>query len=131
MPLKLNHTYSRQEISESLGGSIQAYLPFKNGRVTCGCFRLEEEYNPGAPDEVMFGREISMPNVEKAAEMVYEQGERGEAIPIFIFHETAKWEYIGDYKCVGLLRDAALLRQKMQEHPRRGVMVGILRFEKA
>jgi hypothetical protein len=78
----------------------------------------------------MFGREVPMPNVEKAAEMVYEQGERSETIPVFIFRETAKWEYIGDYKCVGLLRDAALLRRKAQQYPQRGVMVGILRFEK-
>ena len=124
--------YSRQEISDILGGSIQPYLPFKGGRVTCGCFRVEEEYNPDAPEEVLFGDRYggSMPKVEKSAELVYAQGKRGEAVPIFIFRESGKWEYVGDYQCIDLLRDPVLLRQKMQAYPRRGFITGILRFEK-
>lgn len=130
MALKLNHTYSRQEISDMLGGSVRAYLPFKDGRVTCGCFRNEEEYNPEAPEEVMFGCDAPMPNVEKSAEMVCAQGKSGEAVPIFIFREPAKWEYVGNYQCIGLLRDVVLLQQKSQAHPQRGIITGILLFNK-
>jgi hypothetical protein len=128
MELKLGHLYSRQQISEMIGGSIQAYLPVKGGKVVCGCFNTSEWYNPGAPEEVLFGRAESMPKVEESAEMVYQQG---TPIPIFLFRRTAKWEYVGDYRCISLSRDPALLAQKMQAHPQRGVITGVLRFEKA
>ena len=127
MALKINHIYSRQEISNMLGGSNVAYLPFRDEVVTCGCFRVEEEYNPGAPNEVMFGCDEPMPDVEKAAKMVREQD---KPIPIFIRRGSAKWEYIGNYQCVELERDANMLKQKMKEHPRRGQIKGILRFKK-
>ncbi len=130
MALKLHQNYSRREISKAKGGSLQTYLPFKNNRVTCGCFRVEEAYNPGAPEEVLFGCDEPMPDVEKSANLVHAQGKRDEAIPVFIFRASAQWEYIGDYRCVFLSRDPALLRQKMKEHPLRGTITGILRFEK-
>jgi hypothetical protein len=110
-----------------LGGSPIAYLPHKDGKVVCGCFNTGERYNPGAPEEVLFGREHPMPDVEKSAEMVYQQG---SPIPIFIYRAAASWEYVGDYRCTALLNDANLLSQKMEEHPQRGKIKGILRFEK-
>lgn len=122
MKIQLNHCYSRSEISKLLGGSEQAYLPFKGGRVTCGCFRTEEELNPGAPEEVLYGREYSMPYVEKAAEMVYEQGRNGESIPIFIRRGPAKWEYIGRYRCVNLSTDQRPINEKRHAYPRRGII---------
>jgi hypothetical protein len=129
MKLTFGKRYSRSEISEMMGGSIQAYLPFKDGRVTCGCFRVEETLNPGAPEEVLFGRVPIMPDVEKSAEMVSEQGKSGEAVPVFIFKAKGKWEYVGDYRCTELIRDASELRRKENEHPCRGSITGILRFE--
>ena len=130
MAFELNHTYSRKEISELLGGSTQTYLPFKQGQVTCGCFRVEEKYNPDAPEEVMFGCEVPQPDVEKVAEMVYAQGLRGGAVPIFIYRGDNEWEYVGDYQCIALLRDAALLKQKSAAYPSRRGITGILRFKK-
>jgi hypothetical protein len=128
--LKLGHRYSRQEISKMLGGPTVIYLPYRDKKVVCGCFNTAEEYNPGAPEEVLFGTHYHMPIVEETADLVYSQGKRGEAIPIFIYRGPAQWEYIGDYRCVGLSRDASLIQQKMKSHPRRGKITGILRFEK-
>ena len=128
MKLEIGHLYSRDEISRMLGGSIQSFLPMKDGKVVCGCFKTEEKYNPGAPEEVYFGRAWSMPKVEEAAEMVYKQG---TPIPVFIFQAAAQWEYIGDYRCVGLSYDPALIAEKLRSYPQRGTMKGILRFEKA
>ncbi len=47
MPI-LNKTYTREEIHEMLGGDMQSYLPHKDGKVVCGCFRLDT--NPDAPN---------------------------------------------------------------------------------
>ena len=62
--------------------------------------------------------------------MVFEQGQRGEAIPIFIYHEPTQWEYVGDYLCVALEHDPILLRQKILAYPRRVAIAGLLRFKK-
>ena len=131
MSLEVQRTYTRHEISGMLGGNIQAYLPVVDGRVVCGCFRKEEEFNADSPEEVVFGRDYVKPQAERAATIVYEQGKGGEAIPVFIRRDAAKWEYVGDYRCVGLVTDPAMLARKMAAHPRRGVIKGILLFEKA
>ena len=131
MQLKIGQRYTRKEISGMLGGSIQLFLPEKNGKVVCGCFREDETFNPGAPEEVLFGTDYYQPAVERTAEMVYRQGQRGETIPIFMKRASARWEYIGNYRCTALLRDDTKLQQKMKAHPQRGVITGILYFEKA
>src|SRR6266436_5810609 len=106
MKPKLGHRYSRREISEMVGGSTVAYLPYKDGEILCGCFDPSGRFNPGAPEEVLFG---SGPIVEETAEMVYRQG---TSIPIFIYRRPAQWEYVGNYRCVGLSRDLKLLKQR-------------------
>ena len=125
MKPKLGDKYSRQEISQMIGGQLHHYLPFKDGEILCGCFKPSRRWNPGAPEEVVFGR---APIVEETAEMVYRQG---TAIPIFIFRTHAQWEYIGDYRCVGYSRDSNLLKEKMEAYPERGEIACLLRFEKA
>lgn len=55
MPLELGRQYTRQQISELLGGSPQSYLPMADGKVVCGCFVPGPAMNPNAPDEVLFG----------------------------------------------------------------------------
>jgi hypothetical protein len=107
-----------------IGGQLQHYLPFKDGQILCGCFNTSPKLNPGAPEEVLFGR---APIVEEMAEMAYRQH---TAFPIFMFRGSAHWEYIGDYFCVGLSRDVDLLKSKMKKHPQRGVIAGILYFRK-
>lgn len=125
MKLKLGHKYSRREISKMIGGSPVAYLPYKDGEVLCGCFTRSSRYNPGAPEEVLFG---SGPVVEETAEMIHRQG---TPIPVFIYRAPAQWEYVGDYRCTGLSREPKLLKKRMRAYPERGEIVGALRFKKA
>ena len=122
----LGQKYSRQEISEMIGGSPQIYLPSKDGEILCGCFRPSPEYNPDAPGEVLFGPSPSG-IVEENAEIVYRQA---APIPIFIFRSNAQWEYIGNYRCVRHSRDANLIEERMKKYPERGEIAGILWFEK-
>ena len=124
MKPELRQSYSRKAIHKMVGGQLQHYLPFKDGQILCGCFNTSPKLNPGAPEEVLFGR---APIVEEMAEMVYRQH---TAIPIFIFRDSAQWEYIDDYLCIGLSRDADLLKSKMKKHPQRGIIAGVLRFRK-
>jgi hypothetical protein len=108
-----------------IGGSTVAYLPYKDGAILCGCFYRSRRYNPGAPNEVLYGK---APLVEQTAEMVYRQR---TAIPIFIFRSSAQWEYVGDYICVGQSRDPDLLKEKMKAYPERGEIAGVLHFSRA
>lgn len=122
MKLELGQSYSRKAIHKMVGGQLQHYLPFKDGQVLCGCFNTSPKLNPDAPEEVLFGR---APIVEEMAEMVYRQH---TPIPIFMFRGPAQWKYIGDYLCVGLSRDADLLKSKMKKQPQRGNIAGVLYF---
>ncbi len=124
MKPKLGQKYSRLEISKMLGGSPVAYLPYKDGEVLCGCFDPSPRFNPGAPEEVLFS---SGPIVEETAEIVSRQG---TPILVFIYRAPAQWEYVGNYRCVGLSRDPELLKQRMQKYPERGEIVGALRFKR-
>ena len=125
MALKIGEKYSRQEISELLGGPTIAYLPYKDGQILCGCFDRSPKWNPGAPEEVVYG---PGPIVKETAEMVHRQG---SAIPIFLRRSPGNWEYVGDYRCIGHSRDPELLKARMNKYPERGRICGVLRFEKA
>src|SRR5947209_6540621 len=74
--LSTGRTLQRDELHELLGGGTQEYLPTKNGRVVCGCFRPDA--NPDAPMIVLpgFGEKI-----ERTAEIFANQG---GAVPIFL-----------------------------------------------
>jgi hypothetical protein len=119
--------YSRPEISKMLGGSIQTYLPHKDGQVLCGCFDTSPKYNPDAPTEVLYGAGSS--KVQRMAEMVRDQH---TAIPVFLRHKPrGRFEYVGDYLCTGLRTDPALLKSKQQQYPQRVNGVGgVLYFRK-
>jgi putative zinc finger/helix-turn-helix YgiT family protein len=117
--------YSREEISDKLGGSRVAYLPFKDGRVVCGCFRPDPEYNPNAPEEILLDEG---PVIQESAKLVSEQQ---EPIPVFLFKGNCEWEYVGLYRCCGFETDPKLLQRKMQQNPARGVIKGVLYFERA
>ena len=121
---KIGQLYSRKEIGSKLGGSQQAYLPFKDGVVLCGCFRRNPE-NPSAPNEVLVG---SSPVVKASAELVSRQK---EPIPVFIFRDYRKWEFMGEYVCKEFSRNPTLIRQKERENPRRGSICGVLHFERS
>jgi hypothetical protein len=88
--LEVGRHYSRDEIGGMLGGSLQSYLPMKNGRVTCGCFR--PDLNPDAPAVVLVG--LGPQRVNSAKQAVLQR----TRIPIFLKRESLEWEYIGDWR---------------------------------
>jgi len=124
MQFVVGKTYSRRDISDVLGGSIQLYLPTNEGRVVCGCFKLDRKYNPRAPEEVTFGAgEI----VQKNAELLSQQT---DPIPVFLFNSAGAWKYRGRYRCTGITTDPDILHRKMRENPARGVICGVLHLER-
>ena len=125
MEFELGRNYPRKDISEKLGGSFRIALPVAGEMVVCGCFNKAPRWNPGAPDEVTLGEK---PRVHAAARKLSEQG---GSIPLFLFKENTAWEYIGDYCCTGYSIDGQVCQQKMKENPNRGVIGGVLYFEKA
>ena len=122
---ELGQSYSRVKISAELGGNIRSSLPESNGIVVCGCFNTAHRWNPGAPEEVTLG---TKQRVRTAARKLKEQS---AIIPIFLFTETSKWEYIGDYLCMEYTEDKELCDQKIKENPERGPIGGVLYFERA
>jgi hypothetical protein len=128
--MNIGDVFTRQEISHLLGGSIQSYLPERDGRVVCGCFKPDDDMNPNAPEEVLFGTPDESPNINRAADLVFEQGRAGQAIPVFLKDAPNRWRYVGDYLCIGLTRDPRVLERKLAAYPRRRTFHGVLRFER-
>lgn len=84
--------YTRNDIHELVGGSKQAYLPNKNGRVVAAC--LTKNYNPQAPRVILCGRG---PQIERASAILSQQS---LPLPVFLKLGTNRWEYQGDFKVV-------------------------------
>ena len=84
---KLGETYTRAEIHELLGGSIQSFLPTVQGRVVCAC--LTKKMNPGAPFIILVG---SKPRVLQAGLTLAEQS---APIPVFLKEAPNAWMYNG------------------------------------
>ena len=70
-----NH-YSRREIHERLGGSMQACFPHIDGQVVCACLRYD--LNPEAPEVLLVG---DGPDVREYGNVLCQQN---APIPIFI-----------------------------------------------
>ncbi len=99
--------YTRKEIHKILGGSLQAFLPHKNGRVVCACLRID--LNPDAPNVILVGN----------GPMIYNSGvmlcEQNESIPVFIKEDTNAWKYVGKYKVESWTEDhAKIIRQRQK-----------------
>jgi hypothetical protein len=90
MSFQLAEHYTRKEIHDAVGGSVEDYLPTKDGRVVCGTFRPDA--NPDAPMIVLAGKS---PKIRKAAEQFARQP---EAIPIFLKREANRWQYVGRFR---------------------------------
>jgi len=95
-------TYTRGEISRALGGDLSSYLPHRDGRVVCGCFR--PDLNPDAPDVILPGRG---PKIERWARVFATQR---DFIPCFVKADTNAWEYVGHFCVRRVISDAAELR---------------------
>jgi hypothetical protein len=99
MSFQLGKHYTRDEIHDVVGGGTEEYLPTKNGRVVCGCFRPDA--NPDAPMIILpgFGEKI-----ERTAEMFADQ-EGG--VPVFLKRGSKQWQDVGEFGVKHLSRDSA------------------------
>ena len=88
----IGQKYSRDKISELLGGNAVDYLPTHDGHVVCGCFTLD--HNPEAPNIVIPGTGRI---IQREAGQFCSQD---YPVPIFIKRNVNEWEYVGDYKAV-------------------------------
>jgi hypothetical protein len=92
MGFEVGKTYTRPQIAEGTGGgSLQDYMPNRDGKVLCLC--LSQEYVPGPEQVVLVGRG---PNVEKQAAMFCAQE---GPVPVFFKTQGYLWEYAGEYSC--------------------------------
>ncbi|MDP9373244.1 MAG: hypothetical protein M3Q65_12485 [Chloroflexota bacterium] len=113
MPFTIGALYTRAEISRQFGGNPQAYLPFRDGRVTCGCFNTDR--NPRAPREILVGDGT---DIMKAADMLVRQG---GSTPVFMKRGSQKWEYLGPYRVERSSKDMNEIRPKAAEARRSDV----------
>jgi hypothetical protein len=122
MPLTIGTLYTRPQIQREFGGNPQAYLPFREGRVTCGCFTTDR--NPRAPHEVLVGSGV---DIMKAARMLVNQG---GTIPVFLKRGSNKWEYLGHFRVKAHSTDPNVIRPKAREALRDDVTM-VLNLEPA
>lgn len=95
--------YTRHEIRSRLGGDLVSYLPSTQGRIVCGCLRLDT--NPDAPNVILPG---TGPAIEgKAITLCRQAGQ----IPVFIKRGTNTWEYVGHYRVRNCSADPHVIAQ--------------------
>jgi hypothetical protein len=86
---EINKNYTREFIHTACGGSKQAFLPTKNGKVVAACLR--SDLNPQAPEVIICDGSASA----RAAGRTL-SGQQG-AIPVFIKMETDAFRFVGLY----------------------------------
>jgi Domain of unknown function (DUF6697) len=113
MTFVIGEHYDRQYIHDELGGELDHYLPQKENKIVCGCFRPED--NPRVPDEVLVGKGAII--MKKAQRFILQR----EYIPVFIRRDANAWEYMGDYRVQGCLDTATVIERKQREAGRTDV----------
>ena len=91
--------YSCEQIHEQCGGSLQTYLPCKDGVVVAAC--LTVEMNPQAPCIILCG---NGPGVRQAGERLVSQA---RPIPVFIKNINRQWIFQGYFEVVESFVDSA------------------------
>jgi hypothetical protein len=84
---EINKNYTREFIHTACGGSKQAFLPTKNGRVVAACLRTD--LNPQAPEVIICDGSAS---ARAAGRTLSGQD---DAIPVFIKMETDAFRFVG------------------------------------
>jgi hypothetical protein len=118
--LEAGNLYTRKEISQLLGGSMQEYLPHVNYQVIAGAFTTTA--NPEAPDAIFVP---NRPYVIKWARIAAGQSFR---IPIFLKRTISGWEYVGNYRAVALLEEESAVLRYRRKHPHLDIAM-VLCFE--
>jgi len=99
MTFILGFAYTRQAIHAECGGSLQSYLPHKDGMVVAAC--LDAQLNPRAPLEIVCG---IGPGVRQAGDLLARQT---APIPIFIKQAANRWIYQGWFQVTGCFTEPA------------------------
>ena len=99
--------YTREQIHEALGGSMQSYLPHLDGRVVCACLRPDTD--PDAPTVILVG---AGKGIEAGAEMLAAQG---GSIPVFLKRAQNRWEYAGQYRMERSTRGTAEIEARVAQ----------------
>jgi hypothetical protein len=86
---EIGKEYSREEIHRITGGSKQAFLPVKGGKVVAA--RLRQDLNPHAPDVIVCDGSASA----RAAGRTLAQ--QVEPVPIFLRITSDRFRYAGEY----------------------------------
>jgi predicted DNA-binding transcriptional regulator AlpA len=114
--------YALRQITATLGGETQSYLPQRDGRILCGRFTVE--MNNRLPYEVLVG---DLPRVRHKAQLLALQA---EPIPVFIKQGPDRWRFHGPMRCLGFMVERALVRDRELESGRSG-LAGVLRLADA
>lgn len=109
-----DQTYTRGEIHELLGGGTQDYLPHKDGKVVCGCFRKWSE-QPDAPDVILAGRGT---DIYRWAEVFCDQN---YPVPVFVKQESNRWEYVGNYQVDRWSEEPAVIAEQKRRSGREAI----------
>jgi hypothetical protein len=115
-------TYTRHYIQRKLGGGLQDYLPHADGVVVAGCF--SQELNPRAPTVILPG---TGPEIERWARVFAEQR---EPVPVFVKQRSNEWYCMGEFRCVRLVEDPAVVAEHAA-HARRADVSMVLFLERA
>ncbi|WP_323122056.1 DUF6697 family protein [Burkholderia alba] len=86
---EIDKNYTREYIHAVCGGSKQAFLPTKNGKVVAACLR--PDLNPQAPDVIICNGAASARAAGKT--LARQAGE----IPVFIKMEADLFRYVGQF----------------------------------
>jgi hypothetical protein len=86
---EINKNYTREFIRTICGGSKQAFLPARNGKVVAACLR--PDLNPQAPDVIICNGGAAARAAGKTL------AKQAEAIPVFIKAETDAFRYVGQF----------------------------------
>ena len=93
MPLfHLGQDYTRRQISNRVGGSMQNALPTVNKVVVAACLHADASHNPDAPEVILCG------NTERVAAAGEWLSVQPDPIPVFVFHARNQWEYRGWFR---------------------------------
>jgi hypothetical protein len=90
---------TREAIHAQCGGSLQSYLPHKNGVVVAAC--LNANLDSRAPNVILCG---SGPSVRQAGDWLAQQA---APIPVFIKKAPHRWVYQGRFQVATSFTDPA------------------------
>lgn len=115
--------YTRQEISNKVGGGIQDCISHKDGRVVAIC--MVRDMNPQAPLVLLVGKGRDK---ERYSDILC-NSQRTEAIPIFLKKLANVWVFQGYFKVREHKKDAHTILQHEKTADRQNVYM-IIWFEK-